>query len=163
MQKIVGYINVGMKHLLNVIMAILVISTFLQVVFRFVLENPLAWTEELARYCLIWLTFLGAAYTMSLKQHIVVEFFTNLFPPFGRKIFQMLAAIVSLLFFTLMIYQGIQLSLSAVSQLSPVLRLPMGAIYAVIPIGGLFLAINLISVIIHDMKKGDDAHDDSAV
>ncbi len=152
-----------MKHFLNIIMAVLVTTTFLQVVFRFVLESPLAWTEELARYSLIWLTFLGAAYAMSLKQHILVEFFTNLFPPIGRKIFETLAVIVSMTFFILMMYQGWQLAMSAMAQTSPVLRIPMGYVYAVIPISGFFLAVNQISVYIKDMNKGDNQDDNPAV
>ncbi|ASN06278.1 TRAP transporter small permease [Virgibacillus necropolis] len=154
MQRIIAYINIGMKHFLNILLAVLVTSVFLQVIFRFVLNSPLAWTEELARYCLVWLTFLGAAYAMALKQHIGVEFFTNLFPEVGKKILYVCATLVSLMFFIIIIYQGFNLATSAMSQMSPALQIPMGLIYMVLPISGLFLAINLISVFISDLKEG---------
>lgn len=144
-------------------MAVLVISTFMQVVFRFVLNSPLAWTEELARYCLIYLTFLGAAYAMAMKQHVIVEFFTNLFPPIGRKIFYTIATLVNLFFFSLMIYYGLELSLNSMEQTSPVLRIPMGVIYSVIPVSGLLLVINTLSTYIQDIKKGDNQNDNSTV
>jgi len=156
LQRVLQIINTAMKHLLNLIMVVLVVSTFMQVVFRFVIKNPLAWTEELSRYCLIWLTFLGAAYAMSKKAHIMVEFFINLFPPVGRKIIISLAAIINLVFFYILIFYGLQLVQSSMSQLSPVLRIPMGVIYLAIPIGGFFLAVNLIPNLIRDIRKGDE-------
>lgn len=144
-------------------MVVLVISTFMQVVFRFILNSPLAWTEELARYCLVFLTFLGAAYAMAMKQHVLVEFFTNLFPPIGRKIFYTVATLVNLFFFGLMIYYGLQLSMNSMEQLSPVLRIPMGAIYAVIPVSGFLLVVNTLSTYIQDIKKGDNPNDNPTV
>ncbi|WP_249870404.1 TRAP transporter small permease [Oceanobacillus saliphilus] len=162
MQRIVNYINYGMKHFLNIIMAILVFSTFMQVVFRFVLNNPLAWTEELARYSLVVLTFLGAAYAMSLKQHIGIEILVDRFPPAGKKVMQMIALLVCLLFYLLMIVQGFSLANSAMNQLSPVLRIPMGMLYLVIPISGLLLAVNHLSNFVEALKGGSE-HDDTAV
>ncbi|MGJ9457892.1 TRAP transporter small permease [Oceanobacillus sp. CF4.6] len=162
MQRIVSYINSGMKHILNLIMAVLVFSTFMQVIFRFFLSNPLAWTEELARYCLIILTFLGAAYAMSLKQHIGIEFLVDKFPPAGKKVMQAIALLVCLLFYLLMIFQGFNLAASAMSQLSPVLRIPMGVLYLVIPISGLLLAVNHLSNFV-ELLKGGSVHDDSVI
>ena len=59
MTKIIDYINFAVKHILNLILGILTAVVFAQVIFRFALNQPLAWTEELAIYCLVWITFLG--------------------------------------------------------------------------------------------------------
>ncbi|MGK7377381.1 TRAP transporter small permease [Planococcus sp. 1R117A] len=154
MNKIIGYMNSGIKHFLNVILAVLVTVVFLQVIFRFVLGSPLAWTEELARYSLIWITFLGAAYAMSLKAHIGMELFVNLFGLPIRKAIYILATIASLAFFLLMVIQGFDLAARSMSQLSPVLRIPMGVIYAVIPLSGIILIINMASQFTKDFKSG---------
>ncbi|WP_010647934.1 TRAP transporter small permease [Oceanobacillus massiliensis] len=162
MLRIVNYINFGMKHILNLIMAVLVASTFMQVIYRFFLHNPLAWTEELARYCLIVLTFLGAAYAMSLKQHIGIEFIVDKFPATGKKGLQTIAFLICLLFYLLMIVQGLNLADSAMNQLSPVLRIPMGILYMVIPLSGFLLAVNHLANFLEAMKGGS-GHDDSIV
>lgn len=143
-----------MKHFLNVILAVLTISVFGQVLFRFIIKQSLAWSEELAIYCLVWLTFLGAAYAMSLKAHIGVDFFTDLFPLRVRKIFFTLASIASIIFYLIMIVQGYDLVKQSMAQLSPVMRIPMGWVYAVIPISGLFLIINLIYLFTKEIKAG---------
>ena len=135
-------------------MAVLTASVFGQVLFRFIINQPLAWSEELAIYCLVWLTFLGAAYAMSLKAHIGVEFFTDLFPRSIQKVFFALASIASIAFYIIMIVQGYDLVRQSMAQLSPVMRIPMGWVYAVIPLSGLFLIINLIHLFTKEMKTG---------
>jgi len=152
--KFIGYMNLTLKHLLNVIMAVLTLSVFAQVIFRFLIKHPLAWTEELAIYCLVWLTFLGAAYAMSLKAHIGVEFFTNLFPLKLRRFLYILATVASIAFYLIMVIQGYDLVRQSLTQLTPVLRLPMGYVYSVIPISGLFLIINLIHLFFKEIKTG---------
>lgn len=154
MSKLVGYMNFGIKQVLNLIMALLVTTVFLQVIFRFILNSPLAWTEELARYSLIWLTFLGAAYAMSSKAHIGMEFFVNLFGVPIRKMLYIVATFASLLFFLLMVIEGYDLAMQGMSQLSPVLRIPMGVIYMIIPVSGAILIINMASQFSKDFKSG---------
>ncbi|MFD1928051.1 TRAP transporter small permease [Sporosarcina siberiensis] len=154
MDKFIGYMNLTLKHLLNVIMAVLTLSVFAQVIFRFVIKQPLSWTEELAVYCLVWLTFLGAAYAMSLKAHIGVEFFTDLFPLKLRQVLFVVATVASISFYLIMVIQGYDLVRQSLTQLTPVLRLPMGYVYSVIPISGLFLIINLVHLFVKEIKTG---------
>lgn len=154
MNKIIEYMNVIIKYLLVFLMAVLVIAVFMQVIFRFVIEQPLAWTEELARYCLIWITFLGAAFAMATKSHIGVEFFVNLLAVPVRRVVYLLAVVASLAFFLLLVVEGYELAMGAMSQESPVLRIPMGIVYGVIPLSGCILIINLASQLPRDLKSG---------
>ncbi|HSI68316.1 MAG TPA: TRAP transporter small permease [Planococcus sp. (in: firmicutes)] len=154
MAKYIDYLNVGIKHFLNLIMATLVIAVFMQVIFRFVLQQPLAWTEELARYCLVWITFLGAAYAMSLKAHIGMEVFVRMFGTNIRRVIYIIATLLSMGFFLLMVVQGYDLASRSMSQLSPVLRIPMGIIYGVIPLSGALLLINMAAQFPKDFKTG---------
>ena len=57
----------------------LLVAATLQVLSRYVLEAPLPWTEELARFLLVWVAFLGSASVARRKMHITVEFFSNKF------------------------------------------------------------------------------------
>lgn len=157
MAKIIGYMNMVMKHFLNLIFAVLTAAVFAQVVFRFVIKKPLAWTEELAIACLVWLTFIGAAYALSKKAHIGVDFFTKLFPLPVRKVLYTIATIVSLAFYVILVFQGYKLMLTGMNQTTAVLKIPMGVIYSVIPISGLLLIINLIHIFIQDIRSGGKA------
>ncbi len=142
--KGIFYINNFVKYVLILLMVTIVVSVFCQVLFRFVINQPLAWTEELARYCLVWLTFLGAAYAAYRKGHVSIDFFTKMLPLFLSKGVMIIVLFISLSFFYFLMSEGFQISLRSLTQLSPVLGLPMGYVYSVIPISGLLLSINFI-------------------
>ncbi|MDH4617466.1 TRAP transporter small permease [Brevibacillus sp. AY1] len=146
MGKIVSIINSITRYFVNTIMGVMVVAVFLQVLFRFFLDQPLAWTEELARYLLVWLTFLGSAYAMSIKAHIGTEYIQKFLSPMANKIVLSVAALLSILFFAVMIYQGYLLSVRSMTQTSPSLLVPMGYIYMVIPISGVLLIMNVLHV-----------------
>ena len=155
--------NLGLKHILNVLLAVLVVAVFLQVFFRYVLKNPIAWTEELSRYSLVWLTFLGAAYAVSLKQNISIEIIRNKLPLIGKKIMYTIATLVSLLFCIYLIKYGYILASSSMKQLSPVLRVPMGLVYYIIPVSAFLFGINLIDMLVKEWKKEDPQNDNTSV
>ena len=153
MKKAINIMNEFTKHVLNLLLFAMVIVVFAQVVIRYLLDNPLAWSEELARYILVWLPFLGAAFAMSKQAHVGVEVFVKLFPAAIRKGILVLATLVSLFFFGIMIYQGYLFTLRTMAQTSPVLHFPMGAIYSVIPLSGIIISVNLIYNAIQELRK----------
>lgn len=150
--KTVQLINTVIKYFLILMMFVMVVVVFLQVVYRFVLDNPLAWTEETARYLLVWITFLGAAYAMGSKAHIGVDLFMNMLPKSLRKILLIITTLLSLVFFAVMVTQGYILSQRTMMQTSPAMGLPMGYVYLVIPISGVLLMINLLYTVIGDLR-----------
>lgn len=153
MAKAINLMNLILKHVLNLVFAVLTTAVFTQVIFRFVLKKPLAWTEELAIYCLVWLTFLGAAYALSQRAHIGVDFFTQLFPLVVRKIIYTVATFISLVFYIIMVTYGYRLMIQGFAQTSSVFKIPMGAVYSVIPLSGIILIINLIFIFVQDIKS----------
>jgi TRAP-type C4-dicarboxylate transport system permease small subunit len=144
--KIISIINNITRLVIIALMGVMVVAVFLQVLFRFFLDQPLAWTEELARYLLVWLTFLGSAYAMSIKAHIGTEYIQKFLSPTVNKIVLSVAALLSVLFFIVMIQQGYLLAMRSMTQTSPGLLLPMGVVYMVIPISGVLLIMNVLHV-----------------
>jgi TRAP-type C4-dicarboxylate transport system permease small subunit len=144
--KIISKINDITRYIIIALLGVMVVAVFLQVLFRFFLDQPLAWTEELARYLLIWITFLGSAYAMAIKAHIGTEYIQKFLSPLMNKIILALAAVLSILFFIVMVHQGYLLSARSMTQTSPTLLVPMGYIYMVIPISGVLLIMNVLHV-----------------
>jgi TRAP-type transport system small permease protein len=66
LQRLAGYLAALERILISSLMAVITILTLAQVFWRYVLELPLQWSEEIARYCFVWVTFLGAAALMRL-------------------------------------------------------------------------------------------------
>ncbi|MDD3570239.1 MAG: TRAP transporter small permease [Lachnospiraceae bacterium] len=138
-----------------VTLAAMSIVVFIQVVFRFLVKSSLPWSEELSRYLLVWTAFLGGAYGVRQGAHIGVEAFVLLLPKTLQKvlsIFIMLASIVLCVVIAKYGFAIVQTQLSR-GQLSPAMRIPMGYMYAAIPVGMIFFIIRFVQDIIITIKN----------
>jgi TRAP-type C4-dicarboxylate transport system permease small subunit len=152
MKSYVNRMNGFLKVILNAMLFLMVLLIFLQVVFRFVFDNPLGWTEESARFLLVWITFLGAAYAMASGAHIGIDAVVRLFPEGVKKVITVVAWLASVSFFILLVWQGFELANRSMGQTSPALDIPMGYIYFVIPVSGLILIINMTAKLFENLK-----------
>ncbi|MBD8036024.1 TRAP transporter small permease [Solibacillus sp. A46] len=151
MVKLVEGVNKVVHGILIALMVVLVISVFCQITFRF-FDYSIAWTEELSRYSMIWMTFLGAAYAVAARAHIGMELLVDRMEGLIKKVFIVLSAAVCLVFFVLMVVKGLELSMRVMDQPSAVLQIPMGIVYSVIPISGLILVMNLFYITTKQLK-----------
>lgn len=132
------------RWVLVTIFSLMIAVTFAQVIFRYVVRSPLPWSEELARYCFVWIVFLGATLGLERGVHIGVDILTILLP---SRIQRWLAAVneVLILGFVLLI---ILASVSVVDanrlQFSPALGLQMAKVYLAIPLGMSVMALLLL-------------------
>lgn len=152
-KKLVNLLNGFVRWVLFILFFVLVIAVFLQVLFRFVLEQPLAWTEELSRYLLVWITFLGAGYGMSIKAHPSIEILFDKAGPALKKVIHVVTTILIIFFFWQVFINSIEFIERSMVQTSPVLRLPMGLVYTVIPISSVLFVINLLYVMSTEWRK----------
>lgn len=131
-----------LSKVLVVIMAVMVINVLYQVFSRYVLGNPSSFTDELARYLMIWLGILGAAYVSGRNMHVSINVLPSKFDEKTQKKLKQLVSLLIVLFciFALVI-GGIRLVYMTyvLEQYSPALRLPLAVVYLVIPISGLLI------------------------
>ena len=123
----------------------LVVAT--QVFFRYVLNHALFWSEELARFMLVWLSFLGASTAYKRGLHPGVDVLTSRLPPSIRSACLHLVQIVSLALFSIMVVYGVRFAFFIRAQISPALYLPKWMVFAIIPASGLILAIHSLAFI----------------
>jgi TRAP-type C4-dicarboxylate transport system permease small subunit len=114
---------------------------FIQVIFRYVFNSPLAWTEELARFLFIWMTFTAGVTAARRGQHIGVELIVNMLPSMGRKTIRLFAHLVSTVFFSIISYYCVSLWDKLSSQRSPALMIPMSYVYLGIILGSIFMGL----------------------
>jgi TRAP-type transport system small permease protein len=134
------------------IVGILLAGTFIllvsQVLFRYVIDISVSWTEEAARFLTVWTVFLGTAIALRTKSLIAVEVVVQLVPKKVEKFFRIIVLCVSLILLIYLMYLGTLLSLNAVEQDSTALGISMWIPYASIPIGSLFAILNIFVVVI---------------
>jgi TRAP-type C4-dicarboxylate transport system permease small subunit len=115
---------------------------FLQFFTRYVLNDSLAWTEEIARYGLMWITFIGGIMVTRRGTHIAVELMSNLMKPgLPRVALLMFIDVVKLLFLGLLAYFSLTITERMDSQRMTVFDVPMSYVYAGVAVGciGMFL------------------------
>jgi TRAP-type C4-dicarboxylate transport system permease small subunit len=119
----------------------MVLLIFSQVVFRYALNHPLAWTEELSRHFMVWAAFLGAAVGYRKKAHMGVDILVAHLAPPSRRVVERMAHIATAGFAGFLLYQGGAVVSKTMQQLSSALTIPMGYIYASVPVGGALMAV----------------------
>lgn len=131
-----------MEWFLVAIFALLVIDVLWQVFSRYILNRSFSWTEELARFSLIWLSILGAAYLNAKREHLSMDF---LYQKFSAETKKKVSIGIELLIFlfalVVMVIGGFNLVYTTLhlEQLSGTLRIPLGYIYAIMPFSGLLI------------------------
>ena len=124
----------GAKLSIIVISVVMVLVTLAQVVFRYVIAAPLPWSEELARYCFVWIVFLGGAVGLARGIHLGVDLFVNLLPPRARGALNALTSALIAGFAATVIYASYPVINMNMFQRSPALGVQMTWIYIAIPI-----------------------------
>ncbi|MHA2938037.1 TRAP transporter small permease [Vibrio sp. RC27] len=118
------------------ILALATILTFIQVVFRYGLNDSIFWAEEAILYLIISMTFLSTSLGIRRGTHITVDVVKVLVSQTYLPIFKAISATLGLAFAAALLYYGGNLFYATLmrGQLSPALRLPVASIYAFIPI-----------------------------
>jgi len=137
---------------LGIIMAVMVVNVLWQVFTRFVVGSPSSFTDELARYLMIWVGILGAAYISGRKMHVAIDLLPaklNKEGQFKLKIF--VKCLIIAFCFLALIIGGLRLVYITytLEQYSPALQIPLALVYLVIPISGVLIIYYKISDIIY--------------
>ncbi len=139
------------KASIIVISVVMVLVTLAQVVFRYVIAAPLPWSEELARYCFVWITFLGGAIGLSRGVHLGVDLFVNMLPLPARRALDALTSALIAAFAALVIYASLPVIDMNMFQRSPALGVQMSWIYIAIPISMTLIFVICVERIIRDL------------
>ena len=123
----------------------MVVDVVLQILFRYVIGRSLFWTEELGRYILIWIIFLGASIAMREKKHIGIDYLVSKLKSPVNEIILKFGSLLIFFCAVVFIVYGIRISLIAMMQNTAALNIPIGYIYMAIPVSGILLILDLIS------------------
>lgn len=115
-------------------------AVFLQFFTRYILNDSLAWTEEIARYLLIGVTFFGSILATRKQSHIAVEFFFRWVPRGGRRVAQFLIDAITTSFFVVLAVLTAQIA-GRTRQLMVSIELPKSIIYWIVVVAFVFMAL----------------------
>lgn len=145
MDAIKNYVNKLIFFIGTILLTVLVLTVTWQVVSRYIFNSPSMFTDELSRFLLMWIGMLGATYAFGTKSHLAMDIVHTLIKPSTLKCLRIIIPILAVIFITLvMVIGGSLLTVNTMKQLSPVMQLPMGVVYSILPITGVLNVIYLL-------------------
>lgn len=138
-------------HLSVVCMTLILLLVVGQVVMRYVFDSPLTWSEELAVYGMVYLTFIGSVMAMRDKEHIDVNIVYEFLPERFKRVFRIFSRLMTSIFLLVVIFFGFQLTFENFKVASVATKIPMAYIYGVIPV----CAVGMLYYNLKMMKKGE--------
>lgn len=158
MDKLRRYINRIIFIVGALLLTVMVATVTWQVISRYVLSSPSIFTDELARFLLMWIGMLGTTYAFGSKAHLSMDYLHTFLKIGTVKIIKIILPILSIIFMGfVMVWGGTLLTLNTMKQLSPVLYIPMGVVYSILPITGVINIFYFITYITDELAlKGVD-------
>lgn len=148
------------RWVLVAVMAAMAVLVFANVVSRYALNYSLIWVEELTRYLMVWVGFLGAGLVPRLGAHIAVDAFQDMLPARAARALRTGIVVLLAITFAAMTWLGIRYAAFAWDQETPVMNWSTGAIYLAIPIGSALLLIHLFFIAKSYVRGREFAKDD---
>ena len=142
MEKLYHTINRIIEFILVIIFSLLVLDVLWQVFGRYVLNQSFSFTEEFARFALIWLSILGAAYLNGKREHLSMDYLLlKMSPEKLKKRMQVIEVLMFVFALIVMVIGGGNLVYTTLylGQLSPAMNWSVGYVYSIIPISGLLI------------------------
>ena len=133
----------GLGHLGGAILGLMTLAVFVQVVLRY-LGRTIDGLDEVPRYLFVWLVMIGAAAAMHRGEHTTLDYFVNRLPPRLGAAVRAAATAAGVVLFLSLIKTGLALVPNAQLQSSPGLGLPLGVVYAAVPVGAVLIILPML-------------------
>lgn len=145
MRKLLRIYDEIEEKFLVVSLAFTVVLIFIQVVMRYVFNQSLSWSEELARYIFIWQCWLGVSFAFRFDAHISVDLVPDRMKPKNAKILRIIANVITFLFSAFLVYEGFKLVGAMVTRgtVSSGMRIPLWIVYLSLPFSSLMVCLRL--------------------
>ncbi|WP_319406854.1 TRAP transporter small permease [uncultured Desulfosarcina sp.] len=133
---------------LALLMAGMVVIISAQVWYRFILNDPLSWSEEAGRYLFVWISFMGAAAGVRYQVHLGIDLMDKLLSPGVYRWVVVLVNLIIQIFLLMIIYWGFKILGIIQFQESPSMHISMRYPYMAVPVGGIFMLINSLRIMV---------------
>jgi TRAP-type C4-dicarboxylate transport system permease small subunit len=144
-EQLSSYCNRYAEYFLLLLGSSMTAIVILQVFCRYALNHSLFWSEELARYLLVWLTFVGATVAYHRNMHPGVDVIFKRLQRKSRTRIRLFVHLISLVFFLILIWYGCNFAYFIRAQTTPALSLPKWLVFSVIPLSGLLFTLHCLA------------------
>ncbi|MCM3716121.1 TRAP transporter small permease [Alkalihalobacillus oceani] len=146
-------LNKTMGYLLALMLLVMTVVIFAQIISRYLLGESLSWSEELARFIMVWGVFIGSAIATRYQSLIAVEILPQKLPERFAKWVKLLVYAIIIIFCYYLFSYGIDMVRQVILQKSPAMQISMAIPYSSVPIGTLLIFLNTVVVLFESLWK----------
>lgn len=158
------WMNLALKYTVGAMLFTMVVVVFMQILVRFLLPRlgltaSAPWSEELARYLMVWCIFLGAAVASRAGDLIAVESLVDALPARLGWRLKALSYVVTMVFLATLVWLGWRWVEFGEGESSTVMNLPMSWVYLSLPVGAVLTAVNILTRLLEGVYRQREAGD----
>lgn len=152
LEKLSSFVYHLSKYILIFLVGSMSLIIIIQVFCRTFLGFSIFWSEEYARYCLVWSTFIGASMAVRNRELAMFDLFIEKMSQKWKWLYLSFIDLLVLAFIMIAIYFGFKqvMTPTVLMQVSPALRMPIWILYLSVPIGCVFISIHLLNSIVQN-------------
>ena len=154
MASLLALIRKAVRVICLLLLAALIVTPLLQIVMRGIFNVPMSGAEELARYFLICMSFIGASYVTREGGQIRMEEFQVLIPPMPRWLLQMVIELSAAVIFAVFFVASVVTILNNLRNQTATLEMPFWLFMGPLAIGSLLLIIESVALFVHTLRRG---------
>jgi TRAP-type C4-dicarboxylate transport system permease small subunit len=154
MTALLSFIRMAVRVICLVLLAALIVTPLLQIVMRGIFNVPMAGAEELTRYFLICMSFIGASYVTREGGQIRMEEFQALVPPMPRWLLQLTIELSAILLFAVFFVASVVTISNNMKNQTPTLEMPFWLFMAPLALGSFLLIIESAAQFMHTFRRG---------
>ncbi|HEY5789612.1 MAG TPA: TRAP transporter small permease [Gammaproteobacteria bacterium] len=150
-------LNRWVARLCALLVGAMVLIVLFGVLARYVLELGITWTEELARYVMIWAALLAISVGAANREHIGFELLFSALPPRLQRPLRILLDLVGIGFFVFLAVFGVGMTVRGTEQYATIFGMSMALPFASVPVAAALTALQSLAVLLRDLYQPDDA------
>ena len=153
MRRLLQIVRAAIRGISLLLLALMILTPLAQIVMRGIFNVPMAGAEELARYFLVCLTFIGASYVTQQGGQIRMEEFQGTFPPRPRWLLQLGIELAGIALFATLFVAGVITIANNLSNQTATLEMPFWLFMGPLVVGALLLVVETASMFVHTLRR----------
>ena len=149
-----AYLNRRVEWLCAVILAVLILDVGVGIFGRYVIELPVTWTEELARYLMIWAALLAVSCGVARREHVAVTAVLERLPQKLQRQLGVAIDALGIAFFVFLCYFGIGMTRQGATQYATIFEMTMWLPFAAVPVSSALASVQLALTGVRDFLLG---------
>lgn len=147
-------LNKGVEWLCAAILAVMVIDVGVGAFGRYLVDLPVTWTEELARYLMIWAALLAVSCGVARREHVAVTAVLDKLPRNVRRMLGVAIDTLGFAFFAFLAYFGIDMTVQGANQYATIFEMTMTLPFAAVPVSSALVCLQLVLTGVRDFTLG---------